>query len=167
MADDEVEAFVEDEAYHDEDEGPGWNWWLIVIPIVAVLTFVLVLLYGANVLVPADLGADVELWHIVVAGVVVLAVLLIVEIVLLVGRHPEHLEDEEEPAPQPEVVAARREEAPDLEALATDDEVDGKKVLEVARPPKGAVEAGVYATTYVDLDNSHVLRLEEIVALRP
>jgi hypothetical protein len=36
----------------------------------------------------------------------------------------------------------------------------------MARPPKQSVDAGVYATTYVEIDNSHVLRLEEIVAER-
>lgn len=164
MADDTLEDLT---AAPEDDEGPGWNWWLVTIPIVAVVTFVIVLLYGSNVLVPADLGEDVELFHIVIAGVFVLVALLIVEFALLLGKHPENLEDVPEPAPAPERPAARTDEAPDLEAVSTDDEVEGRRVVEVARPPKWAVEAGVYATTYVAVDRERVLRLEEIVALRP
>ncbi len=151
----------------DPDEGSAWSWWLLVIPIIAVIDLVLVLLYGANVLVPSDLGDGVELFHIVIAGLIVLAILLIVEIALVLGRHPDHLEDEEEPAPGPDREAAREDEPPEWEAVDTDDQLDGKHVVEVSRPPKWAVEAGVYATTYVDVSDESVLRLEEIVALRP
>ena len=152
----------------EQEEGPTWNWWLLAIPVLALAVLVVVVLYGANVLDPADLGNDVELFHVVIAGVVVLAILFLIELALLLGRHPDHLEDAEEPAPAPETPAARGgEEPPELEAVETDDVLDGKNVLEVSRPPKWAVEAGVYATTYVEVTHDAVLRLEEIVALRP
>lgn len=151
----------------EEDQGSAWSWWLLVIPILAVLDLIIVLLYGANVLVPSDLGDGVELFHIVIAGIIILAILLIAEIALIFGRHPDHLEDEEEPAPGPAREAAREGEPPEWEAVETDDQLDGKPVVEVSRPPKWAVEAGVYATTYVDVSDDNVLRLEEIVALRP
>lgn len=166
MDDDHEDVMLEDDELHERD-GPDWNWWLVTIPIVALATLVLVLLYGANTLEPTDLGDEVELFHIVIAGSLVLLALLIVELVLLLGKHPDNLEDEAEPAPAPDLPAAREDEAPDLEAVSTDDNVEGRQVLEVARPPKWAVDAGVYATTYVPVDTAHVLRLEEIVALRP
>lgn len=156
----------------EEPRSSGWNWWLITIPTLAVITFVVVLLFGANTLQATDLHTDAELWHVVLVGSVIFVILLIVEISLLWGAHPAHLEDEAEPAPGPETPAAREErpaeaeEAEDLEILETDDQVEGRQVLEVARPPKGSVDAGVYATTYVPVDGTHVLRLEEIVALR-
>lgn len=155
------------EQAQEHDEGSAWSWWLLVIPIIAVIDLAVVLLYGANVLVPSDLGDGVELFHIVIAGVIVLAILLIAEIALILGRHPDHLEDEEEPAPGPARQAAREGEPPEWEAVETDDQLDGKHVVEVSRPPKWAVDAGVYATTYVEVTDDDVLRLEEIVALRP
>ena len=166
MADDD--PFDELGLDEDEAEPSDWNWWLLTIPILAVITLVVVLLYGMDVLVPSELGEGVELFHVVLAGTFVLVALLIVEFALLMGKHPENLEDDDEPAPAPERPAARHdEEAPDLEAVATDDEVEGRQVVEVARPPKWAVDAGVYATTYVEVNGQHMLRLEEIVALRP
>lgn len=151
----------------EDQTGPAWSWWLLVIPILAVLDLIIVLLYGANVLVPSDLGEGVELVHIVIAGAIVLAILLIAEIALILGRHPDHLEDADEPAPGPAREAAREGEPPEWEAVETDDQLDGKHVVEVSRPPKWAVDAGVYATTYVEVSDDNVLRLEEIVALRP
>lgn len=149
------------------------DWWLLVIPVLALATFVLVLLYGASILHPSSIHPDASLVHVVIVGAVVLVALLIVEGVLLAGGHPEHLEDEEEPAPGPERPAAREDipteedaEEGDLEALSTDDEVEGRKVLELARPPKTAVDAGVYSTTYVEIDRESVLRVEELVAER-
>lgn len=159
----------------DEAEGSGFNWWLTVIPALAVLDLVIVLLYGARILSPSDIGSGVEIVHVVIAGAVILVALLVVEAVLLAGGHPDNLEDDDEPAPGPETTAARDDvqeapspdgETPDLEALATDDEVEGRRVLEMARPPKDAVEAGVYSTTYVEVDHDRVLRVEELVAER-
>lgn len=164
----------------DGDEAPargqGLNWWLIAIPVVAVLTIALVLLFGARILDPSLVHPSLTVGHVAIGGLVVLAVLLVVEVVLLMGGHPDHLEDDEEPAPGPDEPAARedlpdQEATPvgaegDFEALATEDQLEGRDVLEVARPPKDDVDAGVYATTYVDVNNGHVLRLEEIVARR-
>jgi len=164
----------------DADEatgsGQGFNWWLIAIPVVAVLTIAVVLLFGARVLDPSTIHPELTVGQIAIAGLVVLAILLVIEVVLLMGGHPDHLEDEAEPAPAPEEPAAR-EDVPatetqpvgaegDFEALATEDQLEGREVLEMARPPKDDIDAGVYATTYVDVDNGHVLRLEEIVARR-
>jgi hypothetical protein len=164
----------------DADEatgsGQGFNWWLVAIPAVAVLTIVLVLLFGARILDPSTIHESLTVGHIAIGGLVVLGILLVVEVVLLMGGHPDHLEDEEEPAPAPDEPAAR-EDLPDhettpvgaegdFEALATEDELEGREVLEVARPPKDEVDAGVYATTYVHVNNGHVLRLEEMVARR-
>lgn len=156
----------------------GFDWWLVAIPIVAVVTIVLVLLYGARILDPTAVHESLTVDHVAIAGLVVLAVLFVVELVLLTGGHPDHLEDAEEPAPGPDRPAAR-EDVPsqagqaaaigsegDLEALSTEDRLEGRSVLEMARPPKSDVDAGVYATTYVEVDNGHVLRLEEMVARR-
>lgn len=178
MADEQPEADEEPAAEAQEEpeqEGEAFNWWLVVIPVLAFLDLIVVLLYGANILSPQDIHSEAELVHVVLAGLTFLVILLIVEGVLLVGGHPENLEDDAEPAPGPQTPAARTEtaeapspegETPDLEALATDDEVDGRSVLEMARPPKAAVEAGVYSTTYVEVDNDRVLRVEELVARR-
>jgi hypothetical protein len=168
-----------DDGNTEADEAPdgqGFNWWLIAIPVVAVLTIAVVLLFGARILDPSLIHSSLTVGQIAIGGLVVLAILLVVEVVLLMGGHPDHLEDEEEPAPGPDEPAARddlpdAEPSPvgaegDFEALATEDHLEGREVLEVARPPKEDVEAGVYATTYVDVDNGHVLRLEEIVARR-
>lgn len=169
MADEDI-AEPDEEPEEPSSERSAWNWWLLVIPVLALVTAVIVLLYGTFTLQPTGIHESVELWHIVVVGSVVLVGLLIAEIVLMSGGHPDNLEDEEEPAPGPERTAAREDlpdrEAEALEMLATDDEVEGHTVLEVARPPKGTVDAGVYATTYVEVDTGHVLRLEEIVAER-
>lgn len=156
----------------------GFNPWLAVIPAVAVATIVVVLLYGARILDPQAVHPDLTVDHVAFAGLGVLAVLFVVEVVMLAGDHPDHLEDEAEPAPGPDAPAAR-EDLPveedelspvgadgELEALATDDRIEGRDVLEMARPPKGEVDAGVYATTYVEVDRARVLRLEEIVARR-
>lgn len=164
----------------DADEAPatgqGFDWWLVAIPVVAVATIVLVLLFGARIVDPSLVHESLTVGQVAIGGLVVLAVLLVVEVVLLMGGHPDHLEDEEEPAPGPETPAAREDlPAPDatpvgaegdFEALATEDHLGGREVLEIARPPKNEVGAGVYATTYVEVDNGHVLRLEEIVARR-
>lgn len=178
MADEEPEPEDEDAAEPveaDETTGIDFNWWLLVIPVLAVLDLVIVLLYGANMLDPQDIHSEAELLHVVIAGGVVLVALLVVEGILLAGGHPDHLEDEDEPAPGPETPAAREDlpeapspegQTPDLEALATDDEVEGRRVVELARPPKDRVEAGVYSTTYVEIDTERVLRVEELVAQR-
>lgn len=180
MADeDPEETETPDEASESEADagrGSAWNWWLLVIPALALLDLIIVGLYGANVLSPADIADSVTLEHIVIGGSVILGILLIAEIVLLAGGHPEHLEDDEEPAPEPDRPAARGdtgvpeaqggEASSDLEALATDDEVEGRKVLELARPPKAGIDTGVYSTTYVEVDNDRVLRVEELVARR-
>lgn len=163
----------------DADEAPSGqtiNWWLVAIPVVAVATIVLVLLFGARILDPSTIHESLTVGQIAIGGLVVLAILLVVEVILLMGGHPDHLEDEAEPAPGPDQPAAR-EDLPtheaepvgaegDFEALATGDKVEDREVLEVARPPKDEVDAGVYATTYVEVNNGHVLRLEEIVARR-
>lgn len=164
------------EADEAPDTGQGFSWWLIAIPVVAVLTIAIVLLFGARILDPTAIHSELTVGHIAIGGLVLLAVLLVVEVVLLMGGHPDHLEDEAEPAPGPDEPAARddlpaHEATPvgaegDFEALATADQVQGREVLEVARPPKDDIDAGVYATTYVEVDNGHVLRLEEIVARR-
>lgn len=166
---------------HGQDAQDGssssFDWWLVAIPVVAVATIVTILLFGARILSPSAIHESLTVGHIAIGGVVVLAILFVIEIVLLMGGHPDHLEDEEEPAPGPETTAAREDipaqadanpigEEGDLEALATQDRVEGRDVLEIARPPKNDVDAGVYATTYVEVDHSHVLRLEEIVATR-
>lgn len=165
----------EPEAEPDPDQGggSGFNWWLLTIPAVAVVTLVVVLLFAASVIPPSSIHESVGLVHVVIAGAVILLALLIAEIVLLVGGHPDHLEDDEEPAPGPETPAARDDvpaeepvEAGDLETVATDDEVEGRRVLEMARPPKRGVDAGVYSTTYVEIDDARVLRVEELVAER-
>lgn len=153
----------------------GFNPWLIVIPAVAVLTIAVVLLFGARILDPTSIHESLGVGHIAIGGLVVLLILLIVEVVLLMGGHPENLEDEDEPAPGPDTPAARDDVSGaaaavgaegQFEALATDDRLEGRDVLEMARPPKTDVDAGVYATTYVQVDTSRVLRLEEIVARR-
>lgn len=156
----------------------GFNWWLVAIPIVALATIIIVLLYGARILDPTAIHESLTVDYIAIGGLVVLAILFVIELVLLTGGHPDHLEDDEEPAPGPDRTAAR-EDVPsqasqaaaigsegDLEALSTEDRLEGRSVLEMARPPKSDVDAGVYATTYVEVDNGHVLRLEEIVARR-
>lgn len=164
----------EDEPTEQQSE-PSWmdqfNWWILVIPALALITFIVVLLFGANVWDPTAIHPDATLLHIVIVGAVILVALLIVEGVLLSGGHPEHLEDDEEPAPGPERPAAREEGEPpegegDVEILPTDDEVEGRQVLEMARPPKERVRTGVYSTTYVEIDREQVLRLEELVAER-
>lgn len=172
-----------DEASSPEEEGEeppleaedSWidrfDWWLLVIPALALVTFVVVLLFGANVLDPTTIHPEASLLHVVIVGAVVLVALLIVEGVLLSGGHPDHLEDDEEPAPGPERSAARDDAPPegdgeDVEMLATDDEVEGRRVLEMARPPKTRIDTGVYSTTYVEIDTQRVLRLEELVAER-
>ncbi|PSG96996.1 hypothetical protein BRD56_07925 [Thermoplasmatales archaeon SW_10_69_26] len=164
----------------DADEatgsGQGFNWWLVAIPVVAVATIVIVLLFGARILDPSSIHESLTVGQIAIGGLVVLVILLVVEVVLLMGGHPDHLEDEEEPAPGPDQPAAR-EDLPehdtepigaegDFEALTTEDRLEGRDVLEVARPPKDEIDAGVYATTYVEVNNGHVLRLEEMVARR-
>lgn len=180
MADEEEDPVDEEpeeapEAQETGAETPGarWNWWLVALPVVAVLDLIVVLLYGANMLSVQDIHADAELLHVVLAGLAILLILLVIEAVLLMGGHPENLEDEEEPAPGPETPAARedvpapaaeKDQAAELEAVETDDEVEGRRVLELARPPKGIVDAGVYSTTYVEIDTEQVLRVEELVA---
>ncbi len=166
------EADEADEAASSRD----FDWWLIAIPIVAIFTIVVVLLFGARIIDPASVHESLTIGHVAITGLVILAILLVLEIVLLMGGHPDHLEDDEEPAPGPDTPAAREDlpvsqaapigEEGEFEALATEDRLKGREVLELARPPKNDVDAGVYATTYVDVDNGHVLRLEEIVARR-
>jgi hypothetical protein len=171
MADDNGEE-------HDEpveSKGTSFNWWLVAIPVLALLTFVLVLLFGAGVFEPSSIHESVELVHVALASLAIFVILLVLEFVVMTGSHPENLEDDEEPAPGPDTPAAREDvpggtaqadEPGDLEALLTDDRLEGRDVLEMARPPKQSVDAGVYATTYVEVDDSRVLRLEEIVARR-
>lgn len=156
----------------DQSEGADFNWWLLAIPTVAILTLAFVLLVASAIIPASSIHSSLELLHVVIAGSVVFVALLVVEGVLLAGGHPDHLEDDEEPAPGPERPAARddipeeAEAAEDLETLATDDEVEGRRVLEMARPPKDLVDAGVYSTTYVEIDGDRVLRVEELVAER-
>lgn len=180
LAEEEPEQPDEDVAADEAAEqegGSSFNWWLTVIPVLALLDLIIVLLFAAQMLSTEAIHPELELFHVVVAGLVGLVALLVVEAVLLWGGHPDHLEDEEEPAPGPETSAAREEAPPeddegsalaagDLETLATADEVEGREVLEMARPPKGVVDAGVYSTTYVEIDPDSVLRVEELVAER-
>jgi hypothetical protein len=174
MDDEDPEAADPDaaEARPQSEEPSGFPWALLAIPAVAMLVLVAVLLAAAQVVLPSSVHPSLELVHVVVVGGVILVVLLIVEAVLLTGGHPDHLEDEAEPAPGPERPAAR-DDTPDdqpaegdLETVATEDEVEGREVLEMARPPKGGVDAGVYSTTYVEIDKERVLRVEELVAER-
>lgn len=174
------EPSVPDEEASEPDQAPveqeSWvstfDWWLLVIPVLALFTFVVVLLFGASIIHPSSIHPEATLLHVVVAGAVVLVALLIVEGVLLSGGHPDHLEDDEEPAPGPQRTAAREDvpsepsEEGELETVSTDDRVEGRQVLEMARPPKNAVDAGVYSTTYVEVDTDNVLRIEELVAER-
>lgn len=173
------EASSDEEASEEPTGEPeaSWvdrfDWWLLVIPALALVTFIVVLLFGANVWHPSAIHPDASILHVVIVGAVVFIALLIVEGVLLSGGHPEHLEDDEEPAPGPERPAAREDgggarpgDEGDVEMLATDDEVEGRRVLEMARPPKTLVDTGVYSTTYVEIDPESILRLEELVAER-
>jgi hypothetical protein len=156
----------------------GWTWKLSWLPIIAVAVLVGVLLYGAGVLDVTALGDGVRVFHIVLVGVLVFLVLLAIETVLLVRTFaddaPVELEEDApappEPGPEPEPDAPAFAPPPvagadAVEAVVTADHYDGRNVLEVARPPKSAVEGGIYASTYIPVNGSFMLRLEELVAV--
>ena len=154
-----------------------------MLPIIAVVDAVVVALYGAGVLDVTDLGDAARVFHVVLVGLAIFVVLLFVEVIMLLrtfggaGGPPtdddlEATADEGagqpegpvEAAPEQPATAWAGDEGPDLEALQTADELEGRQVIEVARPPKTAVESGIYATTYVSVNPKTVLRLEELVA---
>jgi len=156
----------------------GWSWKLIVLPVVAVLTLAIVLLFGAGVIDVTTLAPGARVLHVVLVGLVVLLVLLAVELRMLMRTFERTAstvahEEPAEPLGTQEVPATPLAAAPpepavageEIELVHTADEFEGQRVIELARPPKSAHEGAIYATTYVRTNAGFVLRLEEIVAL--
>lgn len=154
-------------------------WKLWIIPVLALLYFVwIVLLVTAKV----ETGVEDVMW--VYAGLGLFGFLFFIELLLLLTKKqkvkkvkvaaavPAERLEEPEPAMDPMTAAilrtpaASRQRGPDAEIRATSDEYKGKRVLEVSIPPKSSNKGAVYAKAYVPVDDSVVLRIEDLVAQR-
>lgn len=154
-----------------------WKLWIIPVLALAYLLWIVVLISTG-----IETGVEEQMW--VYAGLGLFGLLFLIEILLLftkrekvkkakVAAAPMVAEELEEPAAEDPMAsaimsmpAAARQRGPDAEIRATTDDHKGKRVLEVSIPPKSTNKGAVYAKAYVPIDDTFVLRIEDLVAQR-
>ncbi len=144
-----------------------WKLWVFVLGVAVLYLAWVVVVATRTVRTPGVADSD---W--VLVGLGLFAVLIVFELILLIPRRrrkvaEEKADSEEEWAPDSTIYAPPSGGPLDNswgEVRTTEDELNGKSVLEFSHPPKSANKGAVYAKAFVDVGGGYVLRAEEMVA---
>ncbi|MBI4394117.1 MAG: hypothetical protein HY556_10045 [Euryarchaeota archaeon] len=132
---------------------------LIILPVLALVVFLVVVGINSGIIDSRAIG-NVPFETYVYGGTAVMAVLLVAEMILLLQRaaEPEAVETALEPIP----LVDKRDELGEL--VLTQDNHQGRQVVEYSRPPKSRNKGAIYVKTFIELDGKYVLRAEEMIA---
>lgn len=155
---------------------------LLVAGLVVALLYVvwLVLIAGRYIVIRSGTTPiDPVVWVWVGAGL--FGLLLVLGLFALIPARSRHEEEPVEaveaipaampyqaPPPEPSYAPAApaRRKRGDVEIKVAPEDYKGKRVVEISIPPKSANKGGVYAKAYVPVDDTLVLRVEDLVADR-